>query len=114
MAINALDAMALMPDSMTTGFIVKTLLSFGLGAVLGVDRRPKQMVAGVRTHMIIAGGSCLISACGIAMLGDSHIDSTRLAGQILSGIGFVGAGAIIRKGNTTLGVTTAATLFFAA
>lgn len=97
------------------GFLVNIILSLLLGAVIGYERRIKQKVAGVRTHMVIAVSSCLITMCGHYVAhGSSHIDPTRVAAQILSGIGFVGAGVIIRQGFSTSGVTTAATILFAA
>lgn len=95
-------------------FCVKLLLAFFLGAILGVERTTKQPIAGVRTHMILAAGSCLISACGADLLHGAvgSGDATRLAGQILAGIGFIGAGVIISRGVGVM--TTAATIFFAA
>jgi uncharacterized membrane protein YhiD involved in acid resistance len=95
-------------------FCAKLLLAFFLGAVLGMERTTKQPIAGVRTHMILAAGSCLISACGADLLHGAvgSGDATRLAGQILAGIGFIGAGVIISRGVGVM--TTAATIFFAA
>lgn len=95
-------------------FLWKLVLSSILGALLGWERSARQPVAGINTHMIIACGSCLISACGaqLVVLHPGSGDATRLAGQILTGIGFVGAGVIIRRG---VGVTTtAATIFLSA
>lgn len=96
-------------------FLIRTVCACLLAGILGRERSLKQKVAGVRTHLIVAGGASLIASCGALLaVPGSHIDPTRLASQILSGIGFVGAGAIMRKGSMTVGVTTAATLFFAA
>jgi putative Mg2+ transporter-C (MgtC) family protein len=106
------------PSSFDSGlgmFFLRMLAACALGAFLGRERSLKQKIAGVRTHLIIAAGAALIAACGASVAAAEHnSDPTRLAGQILSGIGFVGAGAIICKGSITIGVTTAASLFFAA
>jgi len=105
---------ALVNSDWILSFLWKLVLSAILGALLGWERSSKQPVAGINTHMIIACGSCLISACGaqLVVLHPGSGDATRLAGQILTGIGFVGAGVIIRRG---VGVTTtAATIFLSA
>jgi len=100
---------------MVLDFLPHMAVSMGLGAVLGLERRARGKVAGLRTHMVIAASSCLITLSGVYMNQAQHgIDPTRLAAQILSGIGFVGAGVILRKGMTTSGVTTAATILFSA
>ncbi len=90
------------------------LLAFFLGAVVGMERTTKQPIAGVRTHMILSASSCLISACGAELIHGNLVtgDATRLAGQILAGIGFIGAGVIISRGVGVM--TTAATIFLAA
>lgn len=96
-------------------FPLKLFLAFFLGALLGAERTTRQPVAGVRTHMILSASSCLISACGADLIHGAAIgsgDATRLAGQILAGIGFIGAGVIISRGVGVM--TTAATIFFAA
>lgn len=88
-----------------------------LAYILGSERSTKQKVAGVRTHCLLADAACLATLAGplLAVLQPvTSQDPTRLAGQILTGIGFVGAGAIVRRGYITVGLTTAGTIFLAA
>ncbi|MBX9877899.1 MAG: MgtC/SapB family protein [Candidatus Obscuribacterales bacterium] len=92
-------------------FLPNLLLAVILGAALGYERRRRQKVAGLRTLMVISLASCVLTLCGVkASVGVTHADPTRVAGQILSGIGFLGAGVILRQGFITSGVTTAATI----
>lgn len=92
-------------------FLPNLLLAVILGAALGYERRRRQKVAGLRTLMVICLASCVLTLCGVrASVGAPHADPTRIAGQILSGIGFLGAGVILRQGFITSGVTTAATI----
>lgn len=92
------------------------LVALALGALLGWERRHKHKIAGVRTHMVISASACLITLSGVWMteLFGAGTDPTRLAAQILAGIGFVGAGVILRRGLNTSGITTSATILFAA
>ncbi|MBX9690660.1 MAG: MgtC/SapB family protein [Candidatus Obscuribacterales bacterium] len=85
--------------------------------IIGAERSNKQKVAGIRTHCLLALASCVATLAGplAAMLqAEANLDPSRLAGQILTGIGFVGAGAIVRRGHITVGLTTSASIFFAA
>jgi putative Mg2+ transporter-C (MgtC) family protein len=93
-----------------------------LGGAIGVERELRDREAGFRTHMLVCVGSALftiVSAYGFREFlasGDQVIraDPTRIAAQIVTGIGFLGAGAIIRQGLTIRGLTTAATLWVSA
>ena len=89
--------------------------------VLQAPRKPGELtfrqVVGLRTHLIVglgAGLFTLVSAYGFTGASASHADPTRIAAQIVSGIGFLGAGAILRYGVTVHGVTTAAALWISA
>ncbi|HEY9870366.1 MAG TPA: MgtC/SapB family protein [Candidatus Obscuribacterales bacterium] len=97
-------------------FLPHLLVALALGALLGWERRHKHKIAGVRTHMVISASACLITLSGVWMAEQSGAgtDPTRLAAQILAGIGFVGAGVILRRGLNTSGITTSATILFAA
>lgn len=82
-----------------------------LGAVIGFERELHRQPAGFRTHSLVALGSALftiISAYGFA---DSAVDPTRIAAQIVSGIGFIGAGTILQYRGNIRGLTTAASLW---
>jgi putative Mg2+ transporter-C (MgtC) family protein len=93
-----------------------------LGGAIGFERELRERGAGLRTHMLVSVGSALftiVSAYGFhefLLHGGSagRIDPTRIAAQIVSGIGFLGAGAIIRQGFSIRGLTTAATLWLVA
>ncbi|GHU05848.1 methyltransferase [Spirochaetia bacterium] len=93
-------------------------LSFLAGAVVGFERSSRRQVAGFRTHILIAMGACLLMLLSIWLPQEftdmKNGDPGRIAAQIVSGIGFLGAGAIIRLGNNVRGLTTAASLWFIA
>jgi putative Mg2+ transporter-C (MgtC) family protein len=102
--------------------LLRLALAALLGGLIGVEREIREREAGLRTHMLVALGSALftiVSAYGFhAFLasGQSVVraDPTRIAAQIVTGIGFLGAGAIIRQGLSIRGLTTAATLWVVA
>lgn len=101
-------------------FLVATrlILAAILGAVIGIEREIKNRAAGFRTHIIVSVGACLIMLIGIDGIGkfssDTARDTARIAGQVISGIGFFGAGTILQKKNAVTGLTTAATLWLSA
>lgn len=102
--------------------LLRLSLAAVLGGAIGIERELREREAGLRTHMLVAVGSALftiVSAYGFhAFLtsGQSVVraDPTRIAAQIVTGIGFLGAGAIIRQGLSVRGLTTAATLWVVA
>ncbi len=84
-----------------------------LGGAIGLERELRERQAGPRTHFVVSVGSApftLVSAYGFANFGIS-VNATRIAAQVVTGIGFLGAGAIIRQGLSVRGLTTAATLW---
>lgn len=95
------------------------LATFLLCSLIGVERQFRQKAAGYRTHVLVGLGSCaftLVSAYGFsAVLGtDVNLDPSRIAAQIVSGIGFLGAGVIFKGRSVVRGLTTAATIWVAA
>jgi uncharacterized membrane protein YhiD involved in acid resistance len=102
--------------------LLRLAVAGGLGAAIGIEREARDQEAGVRTHLLVALGSCLftlVSAYGFHEFlasGASVVrsDPTRIAAQIVTGIGFLGAGAIIREGISVRGLTTAASLWVVA
>ena len=92
--------------------IVKILLSCLLCGLIGLEREYRQKAAGFRTHMLVGLGSTVFTLLSIHGFGAS--DPSRVAAQIVSGIGFIGGGAILRHGLSVRGVTTAATLWLVA
>ena len=87
-----------------------TLATF-LGSVVGFERERDSQPAGLRTHMILVLGACLAAIISEEMGARFGSDPTRLAAQVISGIGFLGAGAILRFGFNIKGLTTATTLW---
>src|SRR4051794_3279061 len=86
-----------------------------LGALVGLEREARAHPAGFRTHALVALGACVFSLAGAyGFQGGPPVDPTRVAAQVVSGIGFIGGGAILRQGGSVRGITTAATLWFAA
>jgi putative Mg2+ transporter-C (MgtC) family protein len=88
----------------------RLLLAAGLGAAVGLEREYRQKPAGLRTNILIALGSALFTILSAAM-GHESGTADRIAAQIVTGIGFLGGGAILRSGNTVHGMTTAATIW---
>jgi putative Mg2+ transporter-C (MgtC) family protein len=97
--------------------ILRLLLAAVLGSVIGFERERLSWAAGLRTHMLVCVGSALImivSAFGFAdVLGKPQVvlDPSRIAAQVVSGIGFLGAGSILMRGEIVRGLTTAASLW---
>jgi putative Mg2+ transporter-C (MgtC) family protein len=105
--------------SMTNSVVaLRLLLSLVAGGIIGLERSNKREYAGLRTHILICLGSTLLMLLSIWIpeqyLGAKNGDPGRIAAQVVSGIGFLGAGSIIRLGNTIKGLTTAASLWFVA
>ena len=89
-------------------FIPKVLVATICGVIIGIDRELKQKVAGVRTFILISVGCAIFSAISLLMGDDGSVDPTRIIGQIITGIGFLGAGVIVKNEDNIVGVTTAA------
>jgi len=102
--------------------LLRLALAAILGGLIGVERELREREAGLRTHLLVALGSALFTIVGAygfdAFLNTGasvvRADPTRIAAQIVTGIGFLGAGAIIRQGLSVRGLTTAATLWVVA
>ncbi|MGY4103879.1 MgtC/SapB family protein [Nocardia sp. R16R-3T] len=86
----------------------------GLGALIGVERQYRARMAGLRTNALVAAGATLFVLLSAHGFSGGAADPTRVAAQIVSGIGFLGAGVIIRDGLNVRGLNTAATLWCAA
>lgn len=90
-------------------FFLKCLLSVLVGGVVGLEREYRRKPAGVKTHALIALGSAILCYMSSHFSGTS--DPSRIAAQIVSGIGFIGAGTILHSRRAIYGLTTAATLW---
>jgi putative Mg2+ transporter-C (MgtC) family protein len=103
--------------------VLRLLLAAVLAGAIGLEREIRDQPAGFRTHMLVALGACLfavVSAYGWVPFVEENpnlqirVDPTRIAAQIVTGIGFLGAGAILRSGMSVRGLTTAASLWVVA
>ena len=101
-------------------FILRLLAATAMGAAIGFEREYHAKEAGLRTHLLVALGSCLFMILSIYgfdfMLGRDHVsfDPSRIAAQVVTGIGFIGAGTIIFQKQAVRGLTTAAGLWVTA
>jgi putative Mg2+ transporter-C (MgtC) family protein len=95
-------------------------LAAALGAIVGLEREVRERQAGLRTHMLVSLGSALFTIVSAYAWTDFTFgngvsyDPTRIAAQIVTGVGFLGAGAILHQGQLIRGLTTAATLWIVA
>lgn len=85
-------------------------MSVILGGIIGIEREWHGRPAGLRTHILVSVGACLVTLVSMYGFGDAS-DPARLAAQVVSGIGFLGAGAIIRDKGDVTGITTASTIW---
>ena len=90
--------------------MLRLALAAGLGAAIGVEREIRQKPAGLRTNILIALGSALFTVLSIE-IGDLGHTPDRIAAQVVTGMGFLGGGAILRSGRNVHGMTTAATIW---
>jgi len=96
--------------------ILRLALASFFGALIGLEREHARRPAGLRTHVLVCVGSCLVMLTSEFMYNHYHhlspnMDVARLGAQVISGIGFLGAGTIIRNGNSVKGLTTAASIW---
>jgi putative Mg2+ transporter-C (MgtC) family protein len=100
-----------------TEALLRLIVATLLGAIVGLERERLERAAGLRTHALVALASALmmlVSAYSFAELAPTPRDPTRMAAQVVSGIGFLGAGVIIFRKNAVRGLTTAASIWAAA
>ena len=98
--------------------ILRLVCAAFLGGVIGLERQQRHKSAGLRTHILVSLGSCLVMVISVKIYtgvqGLTNADPARLAAQVVSGIGFLGAGTIMKEGLTIKGLTTAASLWVVA
>jgi putative Mg2+ transporter-C (MgtC) family protein len=92
--------------------IIRLLIALIMGGLTGLEREKSHQFAGFRTHILVSVGSCITALTSLALFHDyssyANMDPARLTAQVLSGIGFLGAGAILKTSNGIRGLTTAA------
>jgi putative Mg2+ transporter-C (MgtC) family protein len=105
-----------MPTTEDLIMMLRVLTAFLLGGLVGWERERMQRPAGLRTHMLVAAGAACFTVASIyGFAGEgTNRDPARLAAQIVSGIGFLGAGVIFRTGGSVRGLTTAASIWMVA
>jgi putative Mg2+ transporter-C (MgtC) family protein len=111
-----------LPDLSWFEVVFRIALAAGLGGAIGLERELREREAGLRTHLLVSVGSALFTMVSAYAWTDWRFsteeglvfDPTRIAAQVVTGIGFLGAGAIIRQGLSVRGLTTAATLWVVA
>jgi putative Mg2+ transporter-C (MgtC) family protein len=104
-------------DIISVGFVIRLCAAALLGGILGLEREMHGRPAGLRTHLLVSLGAAaflMLSPLLASMGQDAVGDPGRIAAQIVSGIGFLGAGAIVKEGISVRGLTTAACLWVAA
>jgi putative Mg2+ transporter-C (MgtC) family protein len=105
-------------DLSTAELLLRLFAAAALGAVVGIERTSAAKGAGARTHALVALGAALFTIAGAYGFTDvgkgPNVDPARIAAQVATGVGFIGAGAILRHGATVRGITTAATVWLAA
>ncbi|WP_026893810.1 MgtC/SapB family protein [Clostridiisalibacter paucivorans] len=99
----------------TKQIVFRIVLSIVLSGLIGMERESVKRPAGFRTHILVCVGSTLVMLVGLYIFDtykyQTNIDPGRLAAQVISGIGFLGAGTIIKEGDSVKGLTTAASLW---
>ena len=98
--------------------LMRLVLSCVMGGIIGYERQARHKSAGLRTNILVCLGSCLVMLLSQSLYqdveGKTNADPARLAAQVVRGIGFLGAGAIMKEGVTVTGLTTAACLWVVA
>jgi putative Mg2+ transporter-C (MgtC) family protein len=91
---------------------LRLLCAMLVGMVIGTEREYTNRPAGMRTHILVALGACVVALTGQMLRGEyGNADPARLAAQVITGVGFLGAGTIMREGATVKGLTTAASVW---
>jgi putative Mg2+ transporter-C (MgtC) family protein len=114
--VPAADAQFLFLSGLDLEMMLRVLLAFLLGGLIGYERETTQRPAGLRTHMLVAAGAAAFTVASIyGFVGQGTArDPARVAAQIVPGVGFLGAGTIWRTSSTVRGLTTAASIWLVA
>lgn len=95
-------------------FTIKIGVALLAGLIIGAEREFRGKHAGLKTNGLVALGACVFILLSLQFQGEKYVDITRVLGQIVTGIGFIGAGAILQHGRSITGLTTAATIWCSA
>lgn len=102
------------PISGEVDLAVRVVVALIVGLALGLEREIRGHTAGLRTLALICAGACLFTELGLAPIFGRFADPTRIAAQVVTGVGFLGAGSILRQGEVVIGLTTAASIWVVA
>jgi putative Mg2+ transporter-C (MgtC) family protein len=94
--------------------VLRLSIALVIGALIGIEREYRGHAAGVRTLAMVSVGACIFTAAGLYFFPGHQTDPTRIAAQVVTGVGFLGAGAIFRAEDGVKGLTTAATVWVVA
>ena len=97
----------------TKEIIIRLLISLAFGAIIGLEREIKNCPAGLRTHSLVCVGATMFTLTSILLSGP-NVDISRIAGQVVVGIGFIGGGVIFQSKDSVVGLSTAASLWVTA
>lgn len=92
-------------------FIIRLLVAMFAGALIGLERQIHHKSAGIRTNALVSMGAAIFVMISLQITQEKGGDATRIIGQIVTGIGFLGAGVILHQGINVQGLTTAATIW---
>jgi putative Mg2+ transporter-C (MgtC) family protein len=95
-------------------FALRVILATIAGLVIGFEREIQGKEAGLKTNALVSLGAAIFILMALEFEGDKYVDITRVLGQVVVGIGFIGAGTILQKGKEVKGLTTAATIWCSA
>ncbi|APU68448.1 MAG: MgtC/SapB family protein [Bacteroidota bacterium] len=95
-------------------FTIKAVIAVIAGLLIGLEREFRGKHAGLKTHALVALGASVFICLSLEYEGDKYVDITRVLSQVIIGIGFIGAGTIMKKGKDVEGLTTAATIWCSA
>lgn len=95
-------------------FSIKVVIAVLGGFLIGIERELRGKSAGLKTNSLVALGACIFVLLSLKFHGEQFVDHTRVIGQVVTGIGFIGAGTILQTGNKVEGLTTAATIWCSA
>jgi putative Mg2+ transporter-C (MgtC) family protein len=111
---SSMDALRSQIGTVLSTTIVRLVVAAILGGAIGLERQLRHKAAGLRTNMFICFGAAMFTVLSDKLAGSLGGDHTRVAAQIIPGIGFIGAGSILHSRGSVVGLTTAATLFVVA
>jgi len=111
---NSMSLLRTEMGTVVSSTIIRLVVAAILGGIIGLERQLRHKPAGLRTNLFICFGSAMFTVLSDQLAGSLGGDHTRVAAQIIPGIGFIGAGSILHSRGSVVGLTTAATLFVVA